>query len=42
MTEEEWHITEGTVMRIAEAWSVDPTTLHLLESSPHPGLLGRM
>ncbi|WP_238011834.1 hypothetical protein KZZ52_13425 [Dactylosporangium sp. AC04546] len=33
------HISEMTVMRVAAAWSLDPNTLPLVESSPEPGLL---
>ncbi|MET7396561.1 hypothetical protein ABZS66_24075 [Dactylosporangium sp. NPDC005572] len=32
-------ISEMTVMRVAAAWSLDPNTLPLVESSPEPGLL---
>ncbi len=40
MSVEDWHINEDTVMRVAAAWSIDPTTLHLVESSPGTGTCG--
>ena len=42
MSVEDWHINEDTVMRVATAWSIDPTTLHLVESSPGTGTCGRI
>jgi hypothetical protein len=29
-------------MRVAAAWSIDPTTLHLVESGPGPGACGTL
>jgi hypothetical protein len=42
MSVEDWRINEETVMRVAAAWSIDPTTLHLVESGPGPGTCGTL
>lgn len=36
------NVSEQTVMQVAAAWSLDPTTLHLVESSPRTGICGTM
>ncbi|WP_436536278.1 hypothetical protein [Actinoplanes sp. HUAS TT8] len=33
---------QDDVLRVAAAWSIDPTTLSVIESSPRPGLLGAL
>jgi hypothetical protein len=40
MTSDDWRISEETVMQVAAAWSIDPTTLHLVESSTRTGICG--
>ncbi|MFD0580633.1 hypothetical protein [Dactylosporangium darangshiense] len=40
MSAEDWDVNEITVMRVAAAWSLDPNTLHLRESSAPTGLAG--
>lgn len=40
MTQDDWHVSEETVMQIAAAWSLDPTTLHLIESTARTGVCG--
>ncbi|GGN07788.1 hypothetical protein GCM10010109_16330 [Actinoplanes campanulatus] len=39
---DDWWIDQDDVMRIAAAWSIDPHALNVTESSPRPGLLGRI
>lgn len=39
---DDWWIDQDDVMRIAAAWSIDPHALGVIESSPRPGLLGRI
>ncbi|HTJ34030.1 MAG TPA: hypothetical protein VL738_12435 [Dactylosporangium sp.] len=40
MSAEDWHVNEFAVMRVAAAWSLDPNTLDLRESSAPTGLAG--
>ncbi|MFC7245633.1 hypothetical protein ACFQO7_24430 [Catellatospora aurea] len=35
-----WQVSEDDVMQVAAAWSLDPTTLHLVESSAPTGVRG--
>ncbi|GAB3845587.1 hypothetical protein ACFPIJ_38425 [Dactylosporangium cerinum] len=42
MTEDDWNISEGTVMRVAAAWSIDPTTLQQVGSTAPAGVAGHV
>ncbi|GAA3208268.1 hypothetical protein [Dactylosporangium siamense] len=42
MTEDDWDIDEDTVMRVAAAWSIDPTTLQQVESTAPAGVAGHV
>jgi hypothetical protein len=41
MTSEDYRVNEGTVMKVAGAWSLNPQWLHMTPTSETPGVCGR-